>query len=68
VEETPKKKRGFASWSKEKLAEASRKGGVAAHRSGTAHEFTREEASAAGRKGGMAAGRGRKSKVAPEGA
>lgn len=30
------------------------KGGRAAHRRGTAHEFTSEEARAAGRKGGLA--------------
>jgi len=30
------------------------KGGVAAHRAGTAHEFSSEEARVAGRKGGLA--------------
>jgi general stress protein YciG len=33
---------------------AGRKGGEAAHRRGTAHEFTPEEARIAGRKGGKA--------------
>ena len=35
-----------------KQKEIARKGGMAAHRKGTAHEFTSEEARAAGRKGG----------------
>lgn len=47
------KKRGFASMSKEKRREIARKGGVASHEKGTAHEFTQEEAKAAGRKGGL---------------
>ena len=34
--------------------EIARKGGIAAHRKGTAHKFTSEEAREAGRKGGMA--------------
>ena len=35
-----------------KQREIARKGGMAAHQKGTAHEFTAEEARAAGRKGG----------------
>jgi hypothetical protein len=43
-----------------KQREIARKGGMAAHRKGTAHEFTSEEARFAGRKGGqrVAANRG----------
>jgi general stress protein YciG len=36
-----------------KQREIARKGGMAAHRKGTAHEFTAEEARFAGRKGGQ---------------
>src|SRR5271170_2499201 len=43
---------GFASMDSGKQKEIARKGGMAAHRKGTAHEFTSEEARAAGRKGG----------------
>lgn len=52
----PKAKRGFATWSKEKISEVARKGGKAAHVAGTAHEFQKgsAEAIAAGRKGGRA--------------
>jgi uncharacterized protein len=46
--------RGFASMDRSKHREIARKGGVAAHVRGTAHEWTREEARAAGRKGGVA--------------
>jgi general stress protein YciG len=44
---------GFASMEQEKQREIARKGGKAAHRKGTAHEFTVEEARFAGRKGGQ---------------
>src|SRR5271170_4781218 len=43
---------GFASMDSGKQKEIARKGGMAAHRKGTAHEFTSDEARAAGRKGG----------------
>jgi len=46
--------RGFASMDGEKQRQIARLGGKAAHRQGTAHEFTPEEARAAGRKGGEA--------------
>jgi hypothetical protein len=49
-----KKKRGFAAMNPEQVRELARRGGVAAHRAGTAHEFTSDEARAAGRKGGLA--------------
>jgi uncharacterized protein len=49
------KKRGFASMDANRQREIASKGGRAAHRKGTAHEFTPEEARAAGRKGGQVA-------------
>lgn len=51
--------RGFASMDEGKQREIARKGGKAAHKAGTAHEFSSEEASEAGRKGGLASGRRR---------
>jgi len=50
-----KKKRGFASMDPNQVRELARRGGVAAHRAGTAHEFSSDEARSAGRKGGLAA-------------
>lgn len=47
-------KRGFASMDKERVREIASEGGKAAHRKGTAHEFSSEEAREAGRKGGQA--------------
>jgi hypothetical protein len=44
---------GFASMDSHKQREIARKGGMAAHRKGTAHEFTSDEARNAGRKGGQ---------------
>jgi uncharacterized protein len=49
-----KKKRGFASMDRNQVRELARRGGVAAHRAGTAHEFSTEEARRAGKKGGLA--------------
>lgn len=51
--------RGFAALAlteegREKIREVARLGGIAAHRTGRAHEFTTEEARAAGRLGGRA--------------
>lgn len=46
------RKRGFAAMSPEKQREIASKGGQAAHRKGTAHEFSSEEAREAGRLGG----------------
>ncbi len=43
----------FASMESQKQREIARKGGMAAHVKGTAHEFTTEEARNAGRKGGQ---------------
>ena len=49
-----KRKRGFATMDPSLVRELARKGGIAAHRVGAAHEFSPEEARAAGRKGGLA--------------
>lgn len=49
-----KKPRGFATMTKERIQELARKGGVAAHARGGAHEFDSAEARAAGAKGGRA--------------
>jgi general stress protein YciG len=51
------KKRGFATMPPDQVSELARRGGEAAHRKGTAHQFTTEEARVAGRKGGIAAHR-----------
>jgi len=45
-------KRGFAAMSRDRHREIAQQGGQAAHRKGTAHEFSVEEARTAGRKGG----------------
>lgn len=50
--EQKKSKKGFASMSKEKQREIASRGGKAAHKKGTAHEFSSEEAREAGRKSG----------------
>ena len=47
------KKRGFGSMDPERQREIASLGGKAAHRKGTAHEFTKETAQIAGRKGGQ---------------
>ena len=44
--------RGFASMDADKQREIASKGGKAAHKLGTAHQFTPDEARVAGRKGG----------------
>ena len=49
-----KAKRGFAVMDPNQVRELARRGGVAAHLNGRAHEFTSDEARAAGRKGGVA--------------
>ena len=56
-----KERRGFASMSAEKQREIASKGGKAAHRKGTAHQWSSQEARDAGRKGGQISrgGRGR---------
>jgi uncharacterized protein len=50
---TDRKPRGFAAMPPERRSAIGRQGGIAGHKLGTAHEFTREEAQAAGRKGGQ---------------
>jgi general stress protein YciG len=45
-------RQGFASMDPEKQRKIASKGGRAAHRKGTAHEWTSDEARAAGRIGG----------------
>ena len=52
-----KEDRGFGSMDRGKQRDIASKGGKAAHKKGTAHEWTSEEARAAGRKGGMASHR-----------
>jgi len=56
-----KQRRGFAAMDRTKQRALASQGGKAAHKHGTAHEWTSEEARAAGRKGGMVSrgGRGR---------
>ena len=65
METTRKGRQGFASMTQEKQRETASKGGVAAHKKGTAHEWTADEARSAGRKGGQVSrgGRGRVSSV-----
>lgn len=48
----PHRPRGFAAMDRRQVILIASKGGKAAHRAGTAHEFTSEEARAAGAKGG----------------
>ena len=57
---TTKSKKGFASMSPEEQRKIASEGGKAAHRKGTAHEFTSQEATEAGRKGGSISGAKRK--------
>lgn len=54
-----KGKQGFASMDMDQVREIASKGGQAAHRAGTAHEFTSEEAQEAGQKGGASVSRDR---------
>jgi len=53
MENTTTRTGGFAKMDRAKQREIARKGGMAAHQKGTAHEFTAEEARFAGRKGGQ---------------
>ena len=52
--EKVRKARGFAAMDPKLVSELAKRGGKAAHRAGTAHQFTSDEARVAGRKGGMA--------------
>ena len=58
------KPRGLAAVDPDLRKEFSRRGGIAAHAAGTAHEFTSEEAREAGRKGGKASAAAKKRKAA----
>ena len=51
-DERPRRATGFAAMNPEERREAARRGGISAHKSNRAHQFTREEAQAAGAKGG----------------
>jgi general stress protein YciG len=62
-EPKPKRRRGFAAMDPRLVSELATRGGKAAHRAGTAHEFTSEEARIAGRKGGMATHAKRRAKM-----
>ena len=62
VSEKPRKARGFAAMDPQLVSELAKRGGKAAHRAGTAHQFTSEEARVAGRKGGAVAKAKRRSK------
>lgn len=48
------KPRGFAAMDRDKVRAIAASGGKAAHKAGTAHQFTSEEARIAGKKGGNA--------------
>lgn len=50
---TEKQRRGFASMDPAKQKAIASKGGIAAHKKGTAHEWDSAQASKAGRKGGL---------------
>jgi general stress protein YciG len=54
-----RERRGFAAMTPDKQREIARRGGRAAHKKGTAHEFNEVEARAAGRKGGVAVSKDR---------
>jgi general stress protein YciG len=51
--------RGFASMDRERQREIASKGGRAAHKKGTAHQWSADEAREAGRKGGTSVSRDR---------
>jgi general stress protein YciG len=64
VQTKPRKPRGFAAMDPKLVSELATRGGKAAHRAGTAHEFTSEEARAAGRKGALATHAKRRARAA----
>jgi general stress protein YciG len=61
--EKPKRPRGFAAMDPKLVSELATRGGKAAHRAGTAHEFTSEEARIAGRKGALVTHAKRRAKL-----
>jgi uncharacterized protein len=60
-----KEDRGFASMNPVRQREIASKGGMAAHKKGTAHEWTSDEAREAGRKGGIANHQKRRAAMKP---
>ena len=64
--ERQRKPRGFAAMDPKLVSELATRGGKAAHRAGTAHEFTSEEARIAGRKGALATHAKRRAKIADD--
>jgi general stress protein YciG len=62
-ETKPRRPRGFAAMDPKLVSELAKRGGKAAHRAGTAHQFTSEEARVAGRKGGQATHAKRRAKI-----
>jgi general stress protein YciG len=62
-ESKPRRPRGFAAMDPKLVSELAKRGGKAAHRAGTAHQFTSEEARVAGRKGGQATHAKRRAKL-----
>ena len=62
-ESKPRRPRGFAAMDPKLVSELAKRGGKAAHRAGTAHQFTSEEARVAGRKGGQATHAKRRAKI-----
>ncbi|MDD1677635.1 MAG: hypothetical protein LUO93_00430 [Methanomicrobiales archaeon] len=54
-----KQRRGFAAMDPKVVSEIAKKGGIAAHEQGKAHEFTVDEARSAGSKGGTVAAKKR---------
>ena len=63
TQEKPRRRRGFAAMDPKLVSELATRGGKAAHRAGTAHEFSSEEARIAGRKGGIATHAKRREKL-----
>jgi uncharacterized protein len=57
---TAPRKRGFAAMSPDKQREIARRGGIEAHKKGTAHEFNSYEAKIAGHRGGLAVSQNRR--------
>jgi general stress protein YciG len=60
---TRRRPRGFAAMDPNLVRELARRGGIAVHVAGTAHEFTPEEARVAGRLGGLASTKNRAKKA-----
>ncbi|MEP7167135.1 MAG: hypothetical protein ABI758_04120 [Candidatus Woesebacteria bacterium] len=57
--------RGFGSMNEEKRRKIAKMGGIAAHKKGTAHEFSSKEARIAGHAGGVVSGKVRKKPKKP---